>query len=45
MTDNGVTKHIVPMNIIKIDGEYKSIPNEYIYSDDDLVRAYWRVYT
>jgi hypothetical protein len=25
MTDNGVTKHIVPMNIIKIDGEY--IPN------------------
>ena len=27
---------------IKIDGEYKSIPNEYIYSDDDLVRAYLR---
>ena len=23
-------------------GEYKSIPNEYIYSDDDLVRAYLR---
>ena len=27
---------------IHINGEYKSIPLEYIYSDDDLVRAYLR---
>ena len=27
---------------IYVDGEYKSIPHEYIYSDDDLVRAYLR---
>ena len=35
-------KQILDDLSIYIDGMYKSIPQEYIYSDDDLVRAYLR---
>ena len=36
------TEQVLDDLSIMNNGKYKSIPNEYIYSDDDLVRAYLR---
>ena len=38
---NKISQILDDLSIVH-DGEYKSIPLEYIYSDDDLVRAYLR---